>query len=460
MMNQENTLLSLSPIDGRYAAKTALLQPYFSEYALFRYRLLIEINWFIQLAMHPDIPEIPPLTMAQKTTLLALFEQFSLNDAKAIKALESTTNHDVKAVEYFLKEKMQQTPLAPYIEYVHFACTSEDINNLAYALMFKACKHEILLPMMDKLIAILRQMAGQYADGPMLSHTHGQPATPTTVGKEFANIVFRLQNVRESFNQSIIRGKMNGAVGNFNAHLVAYPNINWLVLSQQFIEDLGLSWNPFTTQIENHDYLSEHFSHLARFNQILIDFARDIWGYIALGYLGQKLKHTETGSSTMPHKINPIDFENAEGNLLLANNILLFLSQQLLTSRWQRDLVDSTLMRNIGVGIAHSLIAYQSLEIGLNKLATNPTVLEADLEAHWEVLSEAIQTVMRRYGLPTPYEQLKTLTRGQKVTKDSLHQFIQTLPLPEEAKTTLLSLTPQTYIGNAASMAKKIARSH
>jgi len=454
-----NALLAISPIDGRYANKTENLSQYFSEYALFRYRLLVEIQWFLALATHPDIKEIPSISDKDQKALLNLFENFSIDDAEQIKQIESKTNHDVKAVEYFLKEKMQKiAALKPYIEYVHFACTSEDINNLSYALMFNACKTEILLPEIDKLIALLKNISKTYATQAMLSRTHGQSASPTTVGKEFANFVYRLQNVRESLNQSVIRGKINGAVGNFNAHMVAYPDINWLVVGQQFVESLNLQWNPYTSQIENHDYLSEHFSHLARFNSILVDLCRDVWGYISLGYLGQKLKEGEVGSSTMPHKVNPIDFENAEGNLLIANSILQFLSHQLLTSRWQRDLVDSTLMRNLGVGIAYSHIAFQSLTKGLNKLTANKTMLDNDLDQHWEVLAEAIQTVMRRYGLPEPYEQLKALTRGQAITQEVLQQFIGGLNLPEDVKKDLLQLTPHNYIGNAAEMAAKIER--
>lgn len=452
-----HALLAISPIDGRYASKTSDLNAYFSEYALFKYRLLIEIKWFIALAQNDQIKEIPLISEKNQKALLDLFEQFSVEDAQAIKDIEAKTNHDVKAVEYFLKEKMSSiTALAPYIEYVHFACTSEDINNLAYASMFKASKTEVLLPNIDKLIKLLRDISHSYATQPMLSRTHGQSASPTTVGKEFANFVYRLQNVRDSINQSIIRGKINGAVGNFNAHIAAYPEINWLSFSQQFVEELGLQWNPYTSQIENHDALSEHFSHLARFNSILVDLCRDVWGYISLGYLGQKLKDGEVGSSTMPHKVNPIDFENAEGNLLMANSILQFLSHQLLTSRWQRDLVDSTLMRNLGVGIAYTHIAFQSLTKGLNKLTANKEVLNKDLDQHWEVLAEAIQTVMRRYGLPEPYEQLKALTRGQTITKDVLSTFIQGLALPDKIKSELLALTPHNYIGNATSMAQKI----
>jgi adenylosuccinate lyase len=459
MMSQENSLLAISPIDGRYAQKTAVLNPYMSEYALFRYRLWIEIQWFIHLAHHAEIPEIPHLSELQTDALINLFHHFSLEDAKEIKALESVTNHDVKAVEYFLKSKMKNIEgLSPYIEYIHFACTSEDINNLAYALMFKACKDNVLLPYIDGLIEQLRVMCGTYAEQPMLSRTHGQAASPTTLGKEISNFVFRLQNARESLNKTLIRGKINGAVGNFNAHLIAYPDINWLALSQHFVEALGLTWNPYSTQIENHDYLSEHFTHITRFNQILVDFSRDIWGYIALGYFSQHIKENEVGSSTMPHKVNPIDFENAEGNLLLANAHLLFLSQQLLTSRWQRDLVDSTLMRNMGVGLAYSLIAYQSLEKGLQKIIASPDKLASDLNDHWEILGEAIQTVMRRYGLPEPYEQLKALTRGEKITPEILAEFIQSLPLPQPVKNELLSLTPENYLGNAVDMAKKMAR--
>jgi len=454
-----SSLLAVSPIDGRYANKTESLQAYFSEYALFRYRLLVEIKWFIALANNAEITEINPISQADEKTLLGLFDNFSLKDAEAIKTIEAKTNHDVKAVEYFLKDKMKAIPaLAPFTEYVHFACTSEDINNLSYALMFNACKNDLILPAWDEIISKLRAFAAEHNQQAMLSRTHGQSASPTTVGKEFANFAYRLQNVRERFYQTIVRGKINGAVGNFNAHIAAYPEINWLVQAQTFIENLDLNWNPYTTQIENHDYLSEHFSHIARFNSILVDMARDIWGYISLGYFGQQLKTGEIGSSTMPHKVNPIDFENAEGNLLLANSILQFLSQQLLTSRWQRDLVDSTLMRNLGVGIGYSHIAYQSLLKGLNKLTTNQVNIAQDLNNHWEVLAEAIQTVMRRYGLPEPYEQLKSLTRGQTITQENLQAFIKQLQLPEAVKSRLLALTPESYTGNAADMAKKADR--
>ena len=419
-----HALFAISPLDGRYANKTKKLQTYFSEYALFRYRLLIEIQWFIALSMHPEIIEVPVLNDTNQKVLLALFDNFSSEDAISIKNIEAKTNHDVKAVEYFLKEKMAEIPeLSAYTEYVHFACTSEDINNLAYAKMFQACKTENILPTWDALISQLKTFAHEFSHQAMLSRTHGQSASPTTVGKEFANFAYRLQNVRESFNKANIRGKINGAVGNFNAHIAAYPEINWLVVTQSFVEDLDLMWNPYTTQIENHDYLSEHFTIIARFNSILVDLARDIWGYISQGYFGQALKSGEVGSSTMPHKVNPIDFENAEGNALLANSLFQFLSHQLLTSRWQRDLVDSTLMRNIGVGIGYSQIAYQSLTKGLDKLTTNTEIITQDLNNHWEVLAEAVQTVMRRYGLPEPYEQLKALTRGQTITKFKIVKF-------------------------------------
>lgn len=451
------TLLAISPIDGRYANKTQVLGEYLSEYALFRYRLLIEIKWFIALAEHPQINEIPTINADDKRWLLTLFDKFSVTDAQAIKDIEATTNHDVKAVEYFLKQKMQTRPsLQPYAEYIHFACTSEDINNLAYGLMFKACKERIILPEINNLLTELHTIVKAHCNQSMLARTHGQPATPTTVGKEFANFVYRIENVYHSLQTTPIRGKINGAVGNFNAHLAAYPEINWLIVSQEFVESLGLTWNPYTTQIENHDALAEHFSHLTRLNSILVDLARDCWGYISLGYFGQKVQAKEVGSSTMPHKVNPIDFENAEGNLLLANSIMQFLSQQLLTSRWQRDLVDSTLMRNIGVGIAYSHIAYLSLQKGLGKLTSNDFLIAEDLQNHWEVLAEAIQTVMRRYGLPEPYEQLKALTRGNKVTHESLQSFVETLDLPAPVKQQLLALTPANYIGNAAAMARKI----
>ncbi|MBS0357966.1 MAG: adenylosuccinate lyase [Proteobacteria bacterium] len=449
-------LTAISPIDGRYHQKTNELRPIFSEYGLMHFRVLVEIRWLQILAEESEITEVPKLSSSALKILNNIIDEFSENDAKRIKEIEKTTNHDVKAVEYFIKEKIQSTPeLMKVSEFIHFACTSEDINNLSYALMLNTARKESLLPQLDALIKTIQTLAKEHAELSMLSRTHGQPASPTTVGKEMANFVARLKRQRNQIANIPIMGKINGAVGNFNAHIVAYPEVNWLELSKKFVTSLGLHWNAYTTQIEPHDYLAEIFDATARCNTICIDFARDIWGYISLNYFMNQPQANEVGSSTMPHKINPIDFENAEGNLGIANAIFNHMSRQLLTSRWQRDLTDSTLLRNIGVAFAHTLIAHEALKKGLGKLKTNPTALDADLSENLEVLGEAIQTVMRRYGIEKPYEKLKELTRGKKIDATHLKAFIQQLALPEEAKQRLLKLTPKDYIGYAATLAKE-----
>lgn len=451
-------LTAISPIDGRYADKTTVLRPIFSEYGLIRHRVLVEVRWLQALACHPDIPEVPPLSEAALRVLNELADHFAVTDAKRVKEIERTTNHDVKAIEYLLKEKIAgNTELEAVSEFIHFACTSEDINNLAYALMLREARSQILLPQWDSLIKAMTVLAHQYAEQPMLARTHGQPASPTTLGKEMANVVYRFQRQRTQLAAVSLLGKINGAVGNYNAHLAAYPTVDWEALARRFItEDLGLDLNPYTIQIEPHDYMAEFFHVVMRANTILLDFCRDIWSYIAIGYFRQKTVAGEVGSSTMPHKVNPIDFENAEGNLGIANALLDHLAAKLPVSRWQRDLTDSTVLRTLGVGLAHSLVAYQSCLKGIGKLEVNQTALESDLDDNWEVLAEPIQTVMRRYGIEQPYEQLKALTRGQRVDRDILRTFIATLTIPDEAKQQLLALTPSTYIGNAAAQACKI----
>jgi adenylosuccinate lyase len=452
-----STLTAISPIDGRYASKVAPLRPIFSEYGLMRFRIQIEITWLQTLANEPGIPEVPPLSHQSARFLQQLTDNFSIQDAKRIKEIEQTTNHDVKAIEYFLKEKMVlHKELAAVSEFIHFACTSEDINNLSYALMLKTARKEILIPSMQEVIDKLTQLAHEYSSVPMLARTHGQPASPTTLGKEFANIISRLQRQLSQFSQITVLGKINGAVGNYNAHVVAYPNVNWPNLTQQFVNSLGLEWNPYTTQIEPHDYMAEYLQALSRFNTILIDLNRDMWNYIAIKYFQQKMNDQEIGSSTMPHKVNPIDFENAEGNLGFANAIFEHLANKLPISRWQRDLSDSTVLRNLGVGIAHSFIAYQATIKGLNKLQINTQQIQHDLDQSWEILAEAIQTVMRRYGIKQPYEKLKSFTRGKQIDKKALRQFIESLNLPDNIKKDLLSLTPSNYIGIAEKLAKSI----
>ena len=452
-----STLTALSPLDGRYQKGTQALADHCSEWGLMRYRTWIEVRWLQALAAEPKIAELPPLSPSAADYLERIFTDFSMADGERIKALEATTNHDVKALEYFIKEKLSgQNELKQAVEFVHFACTSEDINNLAYAVMLKHSIDEVLLPAMIAINNHLRTMAHQFADQPMLARTHGQPATPTTVGKELANVVVRLERQSQALTQCSILGKINGAVGNFNAHLAAFPEVDWANLGQRFVAALGLEWNAYTTQIEPHDTIAEVFANIMRYNTILIDLDRDIWGYIAWGYFKQNMVAGEVGSSTMPHKVNPIDFENSEGNLGLANAILGHLAEKLPISRWQRDLSDSTVMRNLGVGLGHSLLAYQATLKGLGKLAINPTRLEQDLDQAWEVLAEAVQTVMRRYSLPNPYEQLKTFSRGQAMTAERMQEFIMSLDLPDHEKLRLQAMSPADYIGQAAHLARQV----
>lgn len=452
-----NTLTAISPVDGRYARHTEALRTHFSEHALMQARVQVEVAWLLALAAEPGIPEVPPLDSAAQDFLQNLATGFSTADAERVKAVEATTNHDVKAIEYFIKERMAAYPaLAAQIEFVHFACTSEDINNLAYGIMLKAAREQVMLPALTQVTARLSTLAQALADQPLLSRTHGQPASPSTLGKELANVLARLHHQFPAFAQTPILGKLNGAVGNFNAHIIAYPEVDWPVLSQHVISTLGLTPNAYTTQIEPHDYLAEIFHALVRLNTILLDLCRDLWGYIALGYFRQRVKTGEVGSSTMPHKVNPIDFENAEGNLGMANALLEHFAHKLPISRWQRDLTDSTVLRNIGVALAWSLIAYHSLARGLDKLEAAPHPMQADLEANWEVLAEPIQTVMRRYGIPEPYEKLKALTRGQRITPQQLQAFISQLAIPEDAKQRLLTLTPATYTGLASRLTQTL----
>ena len=453
-----SALYAISPIDGRYASKVDALRPIMSEAGLLHHRVQVEVAWIIALS-RAGFAELPAFSDAAVAYLNNVVANFGEADAQAIKDIERTTNHDVKAVEYYLKDKMVQfgDELKTAAEFVHFACTSEDINNTSHGLMLKKARTEVLLPQMDALIARFKQLAHELADQPMLSRTHGQPASPTTVGKEMANIAYRLQRTRESFAEVALLAKMNGAVGNYNAHLSAYPDYDWVAFSTAVIEnDLGLTYNPYTIQIEPHDYMAQYFDALARFNTILIDANRDIWGYISLGFFKQKTKAGEIGSSTMPHKVNPIDFENSEGNLGLANALLRHLSEKLPISRWQRDLTDSTVLRNMGVGLGYALIAYDACLRGLGKLELNAAVLNADLDATWEVLAEPVQTVMRRYGIENPYEQLKELTRGKGITREALHAFIQTLAIPETEKARLLQMTPANYIGIAVQLAREV----
>ena len=452
-----NQLTAVSPLDGRYAKKCDSLSPYFSEYGLMKHRVLVEIRWLQALAAHPQITELTSLSDSATAYLDRVAADFSLNDAARVKEIESTTNHDVKAIEYFIKEKLADNPeLTEHLEFVHFACTSEDINNLAYALMLKAGRDEVLLPEMRLLAAKVRDIALSNAEQPLLSRTHGQPASPTTLGKEFANVFHRMQRQIRALEETEILGKINGAVGNYNAHISAYPLLDWQRFAEQFVTGLGLTWNPYTTQIEPHDYVAEVFAACARFNTILIDLDRDIWSYISIGYFKQRTIAGEIGSSTMPHKVNPIDFENSEGNLGLANAMLNHLAEKLPISRWQRDLTDSTVLRNMGVGLAYSMIAYSSAIKGLNKLEVNAPAIDADINACWEILAEPIQTVMRRYRIEQPYEKLKHLTRGKQINQESIHAFIETLEMPREAKDELLALTPRTYLGNAAMQAKNV----
>ncbi len=454
---ERDPLTALAPIDGRYADKTDALRPLLSEYGLIRHRVIVEVRWLQALAAEPSITEVPALSADAQAFLERLVAEFGVEEARRIKAIEATTNHDVKAVEYFLKERLaEHAELAERAEFVHFACTSEDINNLAWACMLRASRDEVLLPALDAVIEQLRGLAHAHAELPMLSRTHGQTASPTTLGKELANVVHRLREQRRALAGVQPLGKINGAVGNFNAHLVAYPEVDWPALGQRYVEALGLGWSAYTTQIEPHDWIAELFDALGRVNTVLLDLCRDIWGYISLGYFGQRLVAGEVGSSTMPHKVNPIDFENAEGNLGVATALLDHLARKLPVSRWQRDLSDSTALRTVSLGAAHTLVALRSVEKGLGKLEANPERIEADLEGAWEVLAEAIQTVMRRYGAEQPYEQLKGLTRGRRIDEAAVRAFIEGLDLPEAAKAQLRDLTPQAYLGNAAEQARRV----
>lgn len=451
------TLNALSPLDGRYQSKLDALRPYFSEYALIKHRAWVEIEWLKALSAAKELAEIAPFSAETIKELDAAVAEFSEEDAAQVKAIESRTNHDVKALEYWLKEKfIGNHEVKAASEFIHFACTSEDINNLSHALMLKAARDAVMLPFLNDVIARLSELATEFADQPMLSRTHGQTASPTTMGKELANVAYRLKRQQQQISNNEILGKINGAVGNFNAHLSAYPDFDWEAFAKRFVESLGLSYNPMTIQIEPHDYMAELYDALARTNTILIDLNRDIWGYISVGYFKQKVKAGEIGSSTMPHKVNPIDFENSEGNLGIANAVLRHLAEKLPISRWQRDLTDSTVLRNMGVGFGYTLLGYDSCLRGLNKLEINRAKLDEDLDNSWEVLAEPIQTVMRRYGLENPYEQLKELTRGKGgINKTSIQEFIQTLKIPTEAKQLLLELTPASYTGKAAELAKK-----
>ncbi len=451
------SLTAISPLEGRYHEKVQELRPIFSEYGLIKFRVIVEIRWLQTLAEHVHLPEIPRLSPHSQAILNKIIENFSEKDAARIKHIEAGINHDVKAIEYFLKEHITgNKELAQIAEFIHFGCTSEDINNLAYGLMLNTARQQCLLPRLTELLTELTRFAHEYASLPMLAHTHGQPASPTTVGKEIANFITRLKRQNELLINTPILGKLNGASGNYNALACAYPTLDWQMISKHFVNKLGLVWNPYTTQIEPHDSLAEFFSTLARINTIFIDFNRDLWGYIALNYFKQKAYSNEVGSSVMPHKINPIDFENAEGNLGVANALLEHMANKLPISRWQRDLSDSTVLRNIGVAIAHSVLAYQSTYRGLQKTEPNQEILRADLENHWEILAEPVQTLMRRFGIEQPYEKLKALTRGQAVTKTLLHQFINEQALPDEVKQQLLALTPETYLGYAADLAKRV----
>ena len=453
----QHALTALSPLDGRYASKVDALRPIFSEFGLIKARVKVEIEWLLALAAEGGISELAPFSDAATKRLRDFADGLSTADAARVKAIEATTNHDVKAVEYLIKERLKDDPeLAPALEFVHFACTSEDINNLSYALMLRDAREHVILPKLDGLIASLRDLAHTHAALPMLSRTHGQTASPTTVGKEFANVVARLDRQRAVLAATPMPGKINGAVGNYNAHVASYPAIDWVTFSKNFVESMGLTWQPYTTQIEPHDGIAEISDVMRRIDTILIDLSRDIWGYISQGYFKQKLKEGEVGSSTMPHKVNPIDFENAEGNFGIANALYEHFAAKLPISRWQRDLTDSTVLRALGTAFGHSLIGFDALSRGLGKLEVNPERLAADLDASWEVLAEAVQTVMRRYGLPNPYEQLKALTRGQGINKASMREFVDALDLPADAKAQLIAMTPGTYIGVAAELARKI----
>ena len=457
MTDALSALTALSPLDGRYRSKVASLSGYFSEFALIRDRVRIEIAWLLALADEPAVAEVPPFTPAARAALGAVARDFAPGDAARVKEIERTTNHDVKAVEYWLKERLAGVEgLGPVLEFVHFACTSEDINNLAHGIALAGAREHALVPALRGIAATLRELAHAHADAPMLARTHGQAATPTTLGKELANVVARLDRALATLLHVPVKGKMNGAVGNYNAHAIAYPEVDWERLAARTVGGLGLELNPYTTQIEPHDYIAEYCDALAHANTILVDLCRDVWGYISIGYFRQRVREGEVGSSTMPHKVNPIDFENAEGNFGVANALLRHFSDKLPISRWQRDLTDSTVLRNLGVALGHALLGYVSLAQGLGKLAVDRARMEADLDANWEVLAEAIQTVMRRHGLPEPYEQLKALTRGRGINRDSLRTFIAGLALPEDAKARLLALTPASYIGLATPLARRV----
>jgi adenylosuccinate lyase len=452
-----STLTAISPMDGRYGSKTADLRPIFSEFGLIKQRVTVEIRWLQALSAHPQIKEVQPFSAETNALLNGIVANFSESDALRVKEIEATTNHDVKAVEYLLKEKIAgNAELEAVTEFIHFACTSEDINNLSHALMLREGRADVFLKQAQQIIDAIRALAHEHADKPMLSRTHGQTASPTTLGKEMANVVYRLERQKDQIANIPLMGKINGAVGNYNAHISAYPDIDWEEFAQGFVESLGLKWNPYTIQIEPHDYMAELFDGMARFNTILIDYCRDIWSYISIGYFKQKTVAGEVGSSTMPHKVNPIDFENGEGNFGIANAIFGHLASKLPVSRWQRDLTDSTVLRNMGVGIAYTSVAIQSVLKGISKLEADAKRLADDLDANWEVLAEPIQTVMRRYGIEKPYEKLKELTRGHRVDQAGMQAFVDGLDLPDDAKAELKKLTPGTYIGNAIDQAKKI----
>jgi adenylosuccinate lyase len=445
-----SALTAISPVDGRYGSKASELREFFSEYGLIKFRVTVEVRWLQKLAATAAITEVPALSDSANALLNSIVDNFSLADAQRVKDIERTTNHDVKAVEYLLKEKVAgHAELAAVSEFIHFACTSEDINNLSHGLMLGAARDEVLLPLCDQLLSEIKTLAQKYKAIPMMARTHGQPASPTTLGKEMANVYMRLKRQREQIAKVELLGKINGAVGNYNAHLSAYPNLNWHQFAEEFVTSLGLSWNPYTTQIEPHDYIAELFDAIARFNTILLDFDRDVWGYIALGHFKQRTIAGEIGSSTMPHKVNPIDFENSEGNLGLANAIFQHLSSKLPVSRWQRDLTDSTVLRNLGVGFAYTVIAYHASLKGISKLEVNEANLLSELDQNWELLAEPVQTVMRKYGIEQPYEKLKELTRGKRITPQDLAVFIDKLELPEQVKTELKALRPDNYIGAA-----------
>ncbi|WP_064792055.1 adenylosuccinate lyase [Shewanella woodyi] len=452
-----SALTAISPVDGRYGSKTASLRGIFSEYGLTKYRVQVEINWLKLLSSCPEIEEVPPFSETALALLDSIKDNFNEADALRIKTIEATTNHDVKAVEYFIKEQIaDNAELVAIDEFVHFACTSEDINNLSHGLMLLEAREQVLVPYCQQIVDAIKGLAREHRSVPLMSRTHGQPASPSTLGKEMANVAIRLERQLKQIESVEVMGKINGAVGNYNAHLSAYPEVDWHAVSERFVTSLGLNWNPYTTQIEPHDYIAELFDAVARFNTILIDFDRDIWGYIALGHFKQKTIAGEIGSSTMPHKVNPIDFENSEGNLGIANALMQHLAAKLPVSRWQRDLTDSTVLRNLGVGMAHALIAYQSTLKGISKLEVNEEQLRAELDKNWEVLAEPVQTVMRRYGIEKPYEKLKELTRGKRIDGEQLALFIDGLALPQEVKVELKKMTPANYIGRAEAFVDEI----